>query len=410
MPVPPSPASSPKPPRHVAISIDLKYALPWHQDCYQGIMHYGRQHGWRCSLDLYASGVRGDLSASPYDGAIGRISDDVAERLEGLGVPIVNLRLYTAPNYETRFRHLPGVYADRDAAIRLSLEHLAQNGYPRVGALVMLADDDSRVCECVNATAAKQGMRLVEPFGFPGDYSETLEKHVATLQSLSRWLVALPKPVGLMVIHPMLARITAHVCLEHGLNVPGEVGIITPVGERLQTLTPSPTISAVEFDHYTQGYEAAALLDKLMSGDRTGPLQKWLAPTELVVRQSTDVFLCEDELVSQAMRYIAGHVREELTVQSVADAVGVCRSTLHRRFEKVLNRSPQHEIDRLRAECLKRLLAETSDSITAISNSAGFSTPSHFTRFFKRVAAETPTEYRKKRTGPPTVLPQSSEH
>lgn len=401
IPAPPSP----EPTKHVAISIDLKYALPWHQDCYQGIMHYGQQHGWRCSLDLYASGVHGDLSSTPYDGVIGRISDDVAERLEGLGVPIVNLRLHTAPNYETRFRHLPGVYADRDAAIRMSVEHLAQNGYPRVGGLVMLADDDKQVCECVNAAAVKQGMQLLEPFGFPGTYSETLEEHVATLQALSRWLLALPKPVGLVVIHPMLARIAAHVCLEHGLNVPGEVGIITPVGERLQTLTPSPTISAVEFDHYAQGHEAAAMLDKLMNGDLTGPLQKWLAPTELVVRQSTDVFLCDDDLVSQAMRYIAGHVRQELTVQAVAGAVGVCRSTLHRRFEKALNRPPQHEIDRMRVEYLKRLLSEAGRSIAVISDSAGFSTPSHFTRFFKRVAGQTPSEYRKKRAGRSAALP-----
>jgi hypothetical protein len=78
--IPDSPTSEPT--RHVAITIDLKFALPWHQDCYQGIMQYGQQHGWRCSLDLYASGVHGDLSASPYDGVVGRISDDVAERLE----------------------------------------------------------------------------------------------------------------------------------------------------------------------------------------------------------------------------------------------------------------------------------------------------------------------------------------
>lgn len=384
------------PTRHVAIVIDLKYALPWHQDCYQGIMQYGQRHGWRCSLDMYASGVTGDLSTSPYDGVIGRISDEVAERAEALGVPMVNLRLYAAPNYETRFRHLPGVYTDRDAAIRLAVEHLSLTGYPRLAALAILADDEQRVYECVNTAGVEQRMQLLESFTFPGTYSDTLEQHVATLQALSRWLDGLAKPVGLMVIHPMLARIVAHVCLEQDLNVPGDVGIITPVGERLQTLSPSPTISAVEFDHYEQGYEAAALLETLMGGEPADPLQKWLAPVRLVVRESTDVFICEDELVSQAMRYIAGHVREELTVPTVAKAMGVCRSTLHRRFENELGRPPQHEINRLRTDYLKRLLSETDRSIAAISDATGFSTPSHFTRFFKRVAGETPSAYRDK--------------
>ncbi|MGB0768935.1 MAG: helix-turn-helix domain-containing protein, partial [Phycisphaeraceae bacterium] len=116
-----------------------------------------------------------------------------------------------------------------------------------------------------------------------------------------------------------------------------------------------------------------------------------------VVRDSTDVFLCEDEMVSEAMRYIASHVREELTVQALADAMGVSRSTLLRRFEEAIDRSPTHEINRLRVDYIKRLLSETEMPIAEICNVCGFSTASHFTRFFKREAGVTPSAYRVSR-------------
>ena len=382
--------------KHIAITIDLKFAYPWHQDCYQGIMRYGERHGWRCSLDLYASGMDGDLLAVPYDGVIGRITDEVAERVQRMGVPMCNLRTHIDANFETKFKQLSGVYIDRDRAIRMSIEHLAHNGYRRIAALAMLADDQDHVVEVAHTAGREIGLTLVEPFLFPGNFADTHEQHVSTLKALNQWVAKLPRQVGVMVIHPMLCRLVAHACIEQGREVPQEVGIITPVGEQLLTLSGSPTISAVEFDHYKQGYEAATLLDKLMAGETVKPLQKALAPAGVVVRDSTDMFLCEDKLVSKTMHYIAEHVREELTVLGLAEAMGVSKRTLHRKFDEVVGRTVQHEVNRLRVDNLKRLLSETDIKITRISTDCGFSSPSHFSRYFKQHVGESPSVYRKR--------------
>lgn len=221
------------------------------------------------------------------------------------------------------------------------------------------------------------------------------EKYAAMLRSLNRWLSAVDKPVGLMMSRTTHARQVAHACLELGLDVPKDIGIITPIADRVMLLSSSPTISGIEYDYNKQGYEAAALLDKLIEGRPVARLQKWLAPSELVVRDSTDVFLCEDKIVSESMRYIAAHVREDLTVQDLADAVEVSRSTLLRRFEQAIDRSPRHEIDRMRIAYIKRLLSETDTPISEVCDTCGFSTPSHFTRYFKRLTGETPSRYRE---------------
>ena len=47
--------ASEDPRKHVAVVIDLEWAVPWHQDCYRGVMAYAEEQGWRCSLDLFAA-------------------------------------------------------------------------------------------------------------------------------------------------------------------------------------------------------------------------------------------------------------------------------------------------------------------------------------------------------------------
>jgi LacI family transcriptional regulator len=379
----------------VAVVIDLEFALPWHQDCYQGIMRYGEEHGWRCSLDLHAAGMAGDLSTNPYDGVVGRIPKDVAERIVSLGRPLVNLTPHVEKNRPDQVSDLPGVYVDRKPGIRLAVEHFAQIGYRQLGAITTAGIDRVQFLALSKEACADLGLQWVEPFQFPWEYSDIVEQYAAMLRSLNQWLSALEKPVGLIVHRTTHARQVAHACIEQGLRVPQDVGIVTTTGDRIMMLSSSPTISGVEYDYYRQGYEAAAMLDRLMNGLPVNPPQKWIAPTELVIRDSTDVFLCDDPLVSEAMRYVAAHVHEELTVGAVARAVGVSRWTLHRRFEEALGRKPQQEINRLRMDYLKRLISETQTPIAEIGYRCGFSDASHLTRFFKRLSGQTPSAYRK---------------
>lgn len=376
--------------------IDLKFAVPWHQDCYQGVMRYGQEHGWRCSLDQFAMGVDGDTNTSPYDGVVGRITAEVAERLTKLDIPTVNLTRFVKADDEARFEGQHGVYVDRSAGIRMAVAHLAQNGYPRLAAMALKGYGQEQALEIAKQACAEHGMQWCEPFVFSYDFDDSMEHHASMLRSMNQWLGDLAKPAGLFVAHITPTRLVAHACIELGLRVPEDAGIITQMGDRVILLSGSPTISGVENDYFKQGYEAAAMLDRLMDGETVHPKERWIPPIEVVVRDSTDVFLCEDNLVSDAMRYIAAHVREELTVQAIADAMEVSRSTLLRHFEEALGRSPAHEISRLRLDYLKKLLSETKQTIAEVGLICGFSSASHFTRFFKRETGQTPSMYRKR--------------
>lgn len=369
--------------------------MPWHQDCYQGVMRYGEEHGWRCSLDLYAVGLGGDFSRTSYNGVVGRIPTHVAERVAQLGLPMVTLTPYVETNNPDQATNLPGVLIHREEAVRLSVEHMAQVGYRRLGVMVQGGTDGDQFIDLARRQCSAFRMKWVEPFVFSPHSAQSPDTYVQMLVTLNDWLAHVQKPIGLVVNRTTHARVVAHACIEQGLRVPEEVGIVTPSGDQTMLTSSSPTISGVEFDFYRQGYEAAAMLDKMMSGQPVEQTQVLLPPSELVVRESTDVFLCEDKLVSQAMRYIAANLHEELSVNTVADAVGVSRWTLHRRFEQVLGKTPQQEISRLRVGYIKRLLTETDQPIASVGTACGFSTASHFTRYFKRETGLTPSKYRE---------------
>lgn len=385
------------PTRRIAIVIEMDWALPWHQDCYHGIMRYGQEHGWRCVLDLTATGMHGDPTRTDYDGVIGRIPQEVVERVEGFGLPMVHLAKYVTPGDTDRFADQYGVFVDPLAEARMAVEHLMQNGYPRVGMVTEINARFEPVIDMVRTTCADHGVGCVEPFRGPSDVPASHEEQFRVIRDMMGYLASLEKPVGLVVDPDFYALHGAHICMELGIRIPEQVGIVS-MPAPLTSLTGAwPTISSVEFDFFQQGYEAAAMLDRLMAGEQVYPRHRYLQPLEVTVRDSSDVFLCEDEIVSRAMRWIAAHVRNEITISDVAEKVGVSRATLYRRFEEVMGKSPQDEITRLRIDYVKRLLRETNLSLTEVSRNCGFSFSSHFTRYFKREVGMTPSAYRAAR-------------
>ncbi|MEM6257502.1 MAG: helix-turn-helix domain-containing protein, partial [Planctomycetota bacterium] len=174
--------------------------------------------------------------------------------------------------------------------------------------------------------------------------------------------------------------------------------IVVQLGDQVLTMAASPTLTVIDSDYFGIGYESAQYLDKLMSGAAAEPLVRRVTPTRLVVRESSDFYLSPDPLVTQAMRYIADHCRQTLRVEDLAGALSTSRRTLERRFEEVVGRSVYSEIARLRAEYVKRQLLETDRPLAAIAQECGFSSASHFTRFFSNLVGMTPSAFRKQET------------
>jgi LacI family transcriptional regulator len=161
-------------------------------------------------------------------------------------------------------------------------------------------------------------------------------------------------------------------------------------------------LSSVILNTQQIGFEAAALLDRLMAGESAQPACILVKPIGVMARQSTDVLAIDDPHLAAALKLIRERACDGLNVDSLLKSIPLSRSVLERRFAQILGSSPKTEILRVRLERVCRLLAESDLSLAEISHKAGFEHPEYMSRLFKKKMGITPGEFRKKPAGWPS--------
>src|SRR4029453_10165803 len=106
---------------------------------------------------------------------------------------------------------------------------------------------------------------------------------------LSRWLKELPKPVGIFAGHDVWALQVVEACRLGGLRVPEDVAVVGVDNDDLICELARPSLSSVVVPAERVGYEAAALLERLLAGARPPRGPVLIPPPGVVSRQSSDV-------------------------------------------------------------------------------------------------------------------------
>ena len=86
-------------------------------------------------------------------------------------------------------------------------------------------------------------------------------------------------------------------------------------------------------------------------------------------------------------------------VDDVARAAGLSLTTLKTRFKLVVGRPVHAELQRLRLDEARRLLATTEFPLKKVASLVGFTDISHFTTAFRRHAGVPPGRYRAQAAG-----------
>ena len=162
----------------------------------------------------------------------------------------------------------------------------------------------------------------------------------------------------------------------------------------------SPPLSSVALNAERGGFDAAALLEKMMRRDAPTPQRIAVEPLYVVSRQSTNMLAVDDPDVAAAMRFIRDRAEQPIHVADVADALGLSRRTLEMRFRAAAGRSLNDEIQRAHLETAKRLLAETDWSTEKVADASGYSGASYLNVLFRQLVGLSPADYRRQvRTG-----------
>jgi len=362
------------------------------QGLLHGIAKYARLHGpW---IFYTHASLRGkhDVSSWVQDcGVDGVIAPDVTENKEILetGLPAIVYRVV-----RKRIPHLPAIIADNATVGRMAAEHLLDRGFRCFSYCGLKNRPWSR--ERSESFAKRIGKAGFESHIFYTDLRlENWRSFEGEQQNLIERLKALPKPVGLMAGNDVCGRYIIEACQIAGLQVPDQVAVIGVDNDDLICDLTTPPMSSVALNTEKAGYEAAKLLDKLMTGEKMTGQNILVRATCVVARQSTDILDVEDRTVAEAIRFIRQRSKESIQVDDVVDYVAVSRRNLELRFKKALDRSIYREIKHARTQQIIRLLCETDLSISEIALKLGHPSDKHIARYFKQHTGISLREYRK---------------
>ena len=98
--------------------------------------------------------------------------------------------------------------------------------------------------------------------------------------------------------------------------------------------------------------------------------------------------------INASKEYIYSHIKERITIEDLADSLGVSASYLSRLFKKETGISVSAYIRRQKIEMAKNLLQYSDYPIIEIANRLSFSSQSHFIQQFREVTGMTPGKYR----------------
>ena len=392
------------------VAVILDAARPYDRLIIGGVAQFARERTqWSLYVEEDPLQKLPDLSRWHGQGIIANFDDRrVAKAIRGLDVPVVGVG--GGYGWHDASMGIPYIYTDNACIGRLGAEHLlacgfetlAFCGYPRTATSGWSEERAAAFAQC--CTRAERPCHV-----FTGRHGNA--RRWADLQvELTRWLTQLPKPLGLMACNDVRARHVLEACRTLGLRVPHDVAVIGVDNDEMICELTDPPLSSIDQAARRIGYEAAALLDRLMQpaasgssgGGRRGHPHRPRAvaerivvpPIGVVARASTDTLATSDPAVVQTLHALRGSPSIKPAIESLAEAVGLSRPGLESRFRAAVGRSIHDEYVRLRLATVRRLITGSELPLKTVAARTGFPSVQYMTTFIRRHTGLTPARMR----------------
>ena len=327
-----------------------------------------------------------DLSVVRCDGAI---VDSLAPYELGKKLPfpvvLISGREQKVPYHRVMLDNIAAGRAVARALLETGLRHFAYVALPgmwfsdlRKQAFVETIEQAGRHCDVFDP---------VDIIGQPDGWSKASD-------AMGNFIKSLPKPAAVMAANDERAVHLADSARARGLRVPDDLAIAGVDNDTAMCLFGQVPLSSLDDNAFRIGYEAAAMLARLMDGEKDLPPEVLIQPGRFVARQSTDVIAASDPAVAKAIRYIRDHACDGIDVEQVISAAGLSRSSLQRGLRAAIGRTPGAEIRRVRIERARQLLAESDWSIKRIAIATGHRDGRHLSQVFAEQLGVTPSQFR----------------
>ena len=352
---------------------------------FTGIAAYAKTHGWHLTV---ADRLTHAFDGWTGDGALVTLRDDerivqYVRSLRRRRIPVVDLSC-TRPEIK-----LPRVSADNAAIGRTAAEHFRVRNYQHTA--------------WYSTTCGHQHDLRAEAFGGDERWIWTETDNAALSddwRSLSKWLTGrltkAKKPLGVFCYDDADASRVESAALAAGFSVPDDVAILGAGNDIPLCEAQTIPISSVQHDLVRNGTEGAALLDRLMNGEKINPsFHLALPPDGVTERASTDTFATSDPIVRRALDIYLSDLAHPPSTIMLAEQIGISRATLDRAFAADTGLSPAKMLMNLRLAEAKRLIREGKLTLTEISSQLGFCNPAYFTNTFSQAFGHPPRRHKQ---------------
>lgn len=110
--------------------------------------------------------------------------------------------------------------------------------------------------------------------------------------------------------------------------------------------------------------------------------------------QRSEKLLSGVDVMKGPVDYVRQHYRQDISVEKLAEVAHLSVSALERRFRKYLSKTPKQFINEIRLENARKMLVDSTLTISEVAYRCGFSDHSYFSRQFRMLFDELPSELR----------------
>lgn len=341
---------------------------------HSGVARYAAEAGWVLE-DAYTQ-LRGLPDTWDGDGIISfhSASAQFIDWLKKFPGPVVDLGEHD--DYSDFHR----VKTDNERIGRMAVDHFAAKGYKNVG-FVWQTDNTlkKRRMDAMRVAAEAQGMQFWD----------------VPLESIPGLAEKGAFPIALLALNDSVAVRALSACEDAGIMVPEQAALLGIDNFEYRCVPASVPLSSIDANQERVGYEAAAMLDKLMAPQAVEERIVKIAPAGIVERESTNMLAVGDLEVAKALRFIIQNFRKRTGLKDVSRATSISLRRLQTRFKEALGRTILQEINGRRVAHARHLLESTNKKIRVVAAECGFGSSVKLIRVFKQYVGTSPKRYRK---------------
>ena len=211
---------------------------------------------------------------------------------------------------------------------------------------------------------------------------------------VGRWLSALPKPCGVFAANDLMAERLVSAAFAAGVGIPSDIAIVSGDDNPQICEHAEVSISSIRPDFPRCARLAVEALACEMEGRRyTG--ERIYGDIGVTRRASTRPTIGHPPQISAALEYIRLNAFSGITAADVLARFNGSRRSGEMKFRKAVGHSILEEIQNVRLNEVKRLLADPSILIGSMAARTGYVSENFLARLFRRTYGVTMRKYRE---------------